>query len=285
MLVSAVWLGAFCPAAHSELIPSDAAQVSSDQTREFLDLICPADAQATGCSNCPEETSYPGHPAWKLDTITFGHFLGAKSEDALSGGSGCESHANGLLGTYLFTKDQAFWRKVWYDPRENTDDCKKLAASDSRDLLVCSAQDMHQGLGDSFLYLLDPGQDPDWKPQTLDIFFGVDDTVGGCVKMPDATTVSGTIEQVTFVPAPKPPQVRISVKARVGKAVIPDAVLNACYTGIPATPAIATVSLRYNFIFTGQKIVAAPGNPPTKYNFAVAPLTAYHPANRSASRK
>jgi hypothetical protein len=85
---------------------------------------------------------------------------------------------------------------------------------------------------------------------------------------PDATKVSpaltrefldlicpgdaGAIDQVSFVPVPKPPEVRITVTARLGKAVIPGKILEACYTGIPATPAIATISLRYRFVFDGR---------------------------------
>lgn len=243
--------------AWAQLIPSDAAKVSPEETQQFLEMICPG---ATGCSACPEETGFAGSPGWQLRSITFGHFLAAASEDALVGGSGCESHANGYSGVYLFTRDRSRWLKVWYNPSQNLDDCKKLTGSDGRDRLVCAASDMHFGVADSFLYLVDPGLDPDRQPDTWDVFFAVNDSLGGCVKMPDGTTVTGKIESVALVPAPQPPAVRITATARLGKAQIPDEVMSACDEG--AKPAIATVSRRYEFLFDGKKIQPDPKNPP-----------------------
>ena len=73
-------------------------------------------------------------------------------------GTGCEPHVNGFSGAYLFTEEKSSWRRVWYAAAENASDCKKLTGSDGRDLLICEGADMHQGVGDFFLYLLDAGQ-------------------------------------------------------------------------------------------------------------------------------
>jgi len=277
--VAAAFLSVVCYAAASDLIPSDAAKISPRQARPFVDAICPENAVAKGCSVCPVETGFAGNPAWNVKTITFGHFLAASSQDALVSGSGCEDHADGLRGAYLFTKDRSSWWKLWYSPGENADDCKKVAAPDGRDLLVCAASDMHQGVGDSFLYLLDPGQDPSTRENnTLDIFFGLDDSLGSCVKLPDGNTVKGEIESVSFGPAPASHGLRITVVAQLGKAIIPDAVLSDCdQSNNTRLPSIATASLRYNFILNGRKIVPEAGNPPTEYGFAVAPTTGYRP--------
>jgi len=139
---------------------------------------------------------------------------------------------------------------------------------------------MHQGVADSFLYLLDPGQDPSKQDDnTLNIFFGLDDSLGSCVKLPDDTTLTGAINSVSFAPAPGPHAVRITVTARLGKAAIPDKVLEDCdQSNGEHRPRIATVSRQYGFIFDGQKIVPARRNPPTKYGWAVAPSTSYRPA-------
>jgi hypothetical protein len=138
---------------------------------------------------------------------------------------------------------------------------------------------MHQGVGDSFLYLLDAGQDPSQRENdTLDVFFGLDDSLGSCVKLPNGNTVKGEIEAVSFAPASSSPAVRITVTARLGKAVIPDEVLSACdQSNNTRQPTIATVSLRYAFVFNGRKMVPQPGNRPTLYGFAVAPTTGYRP--------
>jgi hypothetical protein len=276
---AAVFLSVLCYAAPSDLIPSDAAEISPEDARPFVDAICPENAVAMGCSVCPKETGFAGNPAWNVRTITFGHFLSADSQDALVSGSGCEDHADGMRGAYLFTKDRSTWWKLWYSPGQNADDCKKVADSDGRDLLVCLASDMHHGVGDSFLYLLDASQDPSTRENdTLDVFFGLDDSLGSCVKLPDGDTVKGEIESVSFAPASTPRPLRITVNARLGKAVIPDEVLSICdQSNNTQPPTIATVSLRYEFIFNGRKIVPQPGNPATEYGFAVAPTTSYQP--------
>jgi hypothetical protein len=276
---AAAFLSVLCYAAPPDLIPSDAANISPEDARPFVDAICPENAVAKGCSVCPGETGFAGNLAWNVRTITFGHFLGANSQDALVSGSGCEDHADGMRGAYLFTKDRSSWWKLWYNSRENTDDCKKVAASDGRDLLVCHAWDSHQGVGDSFLYLLDASQDPSTGgDDTLDVFFGLDDSLGSCLKLPDGNTVKGEIESVSFAPASSSHAMRITVTARLGKAVIPDEVLTACdLSNNTRPPTIATVSLRYAFVLKGRKIVPEPGNPPNEYGFAVAPTTSYRP--------
>jgi hypothetical protein len=279
-VIAAAFLAFFCGSLWGQLIPSDAANISPADASPFVDAICPENAVAKGCSVCPAETAFAGTPPWNVRTITFGHFLSANSQDAVVSGSGCEDHADGMRGAYLFTKDRSSWWKLWYSPGENTDDCKKLTASDGRDLLVCQASDMHHGVADSFLYLLDAGQDPSTRENdTADIFFALDNSLGSCVKLPDGSTVKGEIESVSFAPASTPHPPRITVTARLGKAVIPDEVLSACdQSNNTRQPIVATVSLRYEFTFNGRKIVPEPGNPPTEYGFAVAPTTAYRPA-------
>lgn len=121
----------------------------------------------------------------------------------------------------------------------NAFDCKKLAGSDHRDRLVCAADDMHQGVGDSYLYLLDPGRDPATLDPLDDTsrgvpFFAVDDSLGGCVTYPEGFVQSGSIDRVEFAALPAAHHVRIVVFARLGKAMVPDAVLQkACESGIP----------------------------------------------------
>jgi hypothetical protein len=276
--VAAAFLSFLCYAAPSDLIPSDAAKISPADASPFVEAICPENTVAMGCSVCPKETAFAGNPAWSVRTITYGHFLSVNSQDALVSGSGCEDHAHGMRGAYLFTKDRSFWWKLWYSPGQIADACKKITASDARDLLVCAASDSHQGVGDSFLYLLDASRDPKTREDdTLDVFFGLDDSLGSCLKLPDGNTVKGEIESVSFAPASSYPM-RIIVTARLGKAAVPDDVLSACDQSNNARPpTIATVSLRYEFVLNGRKIVPEPGNPPSEYGFAVAPTTAYQP--------
>ncbi len=265
-------IAACCSAALPPLIPSGAAKVSPAEARHLLEIVCPGRASATGCSVCPEESNLPGGP-WHLDTVTFGHFLSAASDDALLGGSGCEPHSNGFSGAYLLTRRQGRWRKLWYHSAVNAGDCKKLPASDGRDLLLCHATDMHQGVAEPFLYLLDPAQDPAASPDNaLDIFFGLIDSLQSCTALADGTTQSGTIESVTITPP------KIAVTARLGKAAIAAKTLESCVASpVPTPPSLNTVLLRYHFLFTGQKITPAQTNPPADHAWAIAPTTSYSP--------
>lgn len=218
--------------------------------------------------------------SWQLRTVTFGHFLSSNSEDALVAGVGCEDYANLMSGVYLFTKHGVSWQKVRYTSGWNADDCKKLPGSDGRDRLVCESADMHQGVADSFLYLLDPGQDPrEREDNGLDLFLDVTDSLGSCVALPDGTVLSGQIESVSFTPTSEPHAVRITVATRLGKAVIPEKIMFACdQSDRKLKPTVATVLRRYEFVFDGQKVVPGQGSPPM-HNGVVAdpPTTSYHP--------
>ena len=261
------------------LIASDAAQVSPSEGHRFLEMICPGHVSGAGCAVCPVETAFKGKTTetWELRTITFGHFMAPTSEDALVSGFGCEPHVALFSGAFLFTKKGTSWRKVRYSPGENADDCKKLTGSDGRDLLICEASDGHFDGPDWFLYLMDAGH-PRWE--TLrdsfgrEYFFDVTDTLATCAKLPDGDVLSGNIESVSFMPAPARHAVRILVTARLGKAAIPDKLMEICPV-LQGALRIATVRRRYEFLFDGQRVAPAPSNPPIENTNAVAPRTSY----------
>jgi hypothetical protein len=244
-----------------------------------MELICPGEAGASSCAVCPHEMAFSDQ-RWGLRSITFGHFVSPASEDVLISGFGCESHADGNSGSFLLTNDGSSWRKIRYLQGTNAFDCKKLTGSDNRDRLVCAADDMHQGVGDSYLYLLDPGRDPAALDPLDDTsrgvsFFAVDDSLGGCVTYPKGFVQSGSIDRVEFAALPALHHVRIVVFARLGKAMVPDAVLQkACESGIPDLK-LATVLRRFEFIFNGSKIVPVAGGRLDQYRDAVAPRTSY----------
>ena len=269
MRIAAVFV-LFCSAyaAEPDAIPYDGTQISPAETQAFLEKICPGHVIAAGCSVCAAQTGFPNNVEnWQLRAIVFGHFLSSTSEGALVTGFGCESHAAGLGGGFLFTKDGASWRKVWYGASEAEDHCKKLTAADGRDLLVCEAQDMHQGFADTFLYVMVPGKT---EENGLNIFFSVDDSLGSCVSLPDGAVESGSIESVSFHGT------RIVVVAQVGKAIVPQKVLEDCgMSNFQRKPIITTVRRRYEFLFDGQNVTPIPGNPPTE-----APVTSWSPATR-----
>ncbi|MGO9242874.1 MAG: hypothetical protein ACLQBJ_18895 [Bryobacteraceae bacterium] len=267
-----------------KLIRSDAAQLPAAEVHRFLEMICPGQTSDSGCKVCPKDTAFTppaSTQTWDLKAIIPGHFLSLSSDDTVVSGLGCEPHANGMSGSYLFTREGPGWRKVRYEAGVKAFDCKKMTGLDSRDRLVCAAYDMHQGFGDEFLYLLDPGRDP----RTLnsqndtsrgDIFFDVGDSLQGCVRLADGTVLSGAMERVEFVPLEQDRQVRIVVTARLGRAVVPNDIFRkACAPGLSKGLRLATVLRRYSFVFDGQDVVSDADNPPLSNRAAVAPRTSY----------
>jgi hypothetical protein len=267
-----------CFGQEHSLIPSDAAHLSPEERQNFLESICPGHTNADGCAVCPRETAWGSElrEAWTLAAVTLGHFLAPFSDDALVTGYGCEPHASLYGGSFLFTRQGSGWRKVWYIPREAADQCKKLAGSDGRDRLVCSGGDSHQGFEDDFVFLLDPGVGPkysDYEP--LGLFLDVQDSASNCAAFNDSSVRSGRIDQVEFQQIAPDYNVRIVITARLGKAVVPRAVLAKCWGADHPNVTIATVQERYSFVFDGDKIVPDPRNPPMEDGTAIAPVTSY----------
>lgn len=261
-------------AAH--VFPSDAVHPPKEEVKNFLEAICPGEANPSGCTVCPPETPFR-QESWEVRGIFEGHFRSPTSEDALVTGFGCEPHVHGFSGAFLFTKEGPAWKKIWYRPGIDADGCKKLTGADGRERLICTGGDMHQGFADLFLYILDPGQDPgSVNDDTPFMFFDVMDSLGACVALPDGTVHHGSIERVTFEPLPAGHRVRIQVTAQVGQASIPAKTMENCPFGGPSRLQIRTMPRRYEFTFDGAKIVPARGNPPVENTWtAVAPVTSY----------
>jgi hypothetical protein len=267
----------------SSAIRSDAAQLPPAEARNLVEMICPGQAGASSCAVCPKEMAFSDQ-RWDVRSITFGHFVSPASEDVLVSGFGCESHAEGMSGSFLLTKDGAAWRKVRYLQGVNAFDCRKLAGSDGRHRLVCAADDTHVGVADTYLYLLDAGRDPATvDPLTEDYrgqeFFAVDDSLGGCVTYPKGFVQSGAIDRVEFTDLAAAHHARIVVFARLGKAAVPEDVLQKnCGYGQPGLK-LATLPRRYEFIFDGVRVSPVRSNPPIHLMDAVAPRTSYSIGN------
>jgi hypothetical protein len=121
------------------------------------------------------------------------------------------------------------------------------------------------------------GKDPTKREDnTLDIFFGLDDSRGSCVQLPDGTALSGVMESVSFSRASASHAVRTTVTTRLGRAAIPAKVLYDCnQSDAKIRPTIVTVVRRYRFPFNGQKVEPDAKNTPMQHAWAVAPRRSY----------
>jgi hypothetical protein len=260
------------------LVPSDAVHLSPEELPPFLQIICPGHAQTAGCDVCPTGTFFRTG-RWDLRSVIFGHFVSPASEDVILGGWNCESHANGNGGSFLLTRSDAHWRLVNYAAGRIVEDCKKLKGSDGRDRLVCMGSDQHIGIGDSFLYVLDPALFD--RQEGLNIFFRVSDSLGSCstlVRDGLSAVESGEIEHVVFAKTLDTGVITIIVDARLSRAFLPHASLEDCNIHLKPgeerlRPGIRTELRRFQFLFDGKAMRAAASNPRMHRAEAIPPET------------
>jgi hypothetical protein len=258
------------PGFSSQVIPSDAAKPEPALLHRIMAITCPGHVtDLQSCSVCPPESEAPNDPqGWQLSGIFFGHFTTSIAKEALVSTLGCNSHAAGMSGAFLLRDEGKGYQKIWYRPGYIATDCKKLVAKDSRDVLLCASSDMHQGVGDEFLYLLDLVWDEPQYPEQ--VFFSVTDSLTACVTESDGFVYSGHIEDVQVSP-----RANIRVQVRVGKARLPkktldnDCNLNLKPEAFDYLPVIRTVPLTFKFVFNGSKVIALNGNEP------LVPTTSY----------
>ena len=255
-------------------VPSDSAHTTAAERLALLQPACGSSAQENGCSSCPPGTDFPNDQL-SLKGVIYGHFLDAHSDDAAAGFFGCESHASGFGGVLLLSRQNSAWKLVSVRPASIVDDCKKLQGRDGHDVLICFGQDQHQGIGSSFLYLLD-FERPWNQEEGLDIFLMVTNSAEACVPIssPQEGLVSETVERVLFSEPG-----RIVVEARLGSISSArfKAVASHCRAG-DATPyplglRLATVARTYAFSFDGRRVAPLLGNPPLVRNETIAPET------------
>lgn len=253
-------------------IASDAAHTEPAGRAALLEAVCGAQANENGCNACPSGTDFPNERL-NVRGVVYGHFLSPVSNDAAIGFSGCESHASGLGGALLLSRQNGAWKLESIRPAAIVEDCKKLAARDGHDVLICFGQDTHQGVADSFLYLLDFTHRSKAE-DGLAIFFMTLDSVGACaiVSEPQEGLVAGTIERVSFAPAG-----RIIVETSGGSITSAEfePIRKHCLAGEP-TPnplglRLAMTPRTYTFFFNGTSVTPAPGNPPMLGVEAIAP--------------
>ena len=268
--------------ASAQFLPSDAAKLSAPALAQFMEIVCAGHVKdAQTCGVCPAESDFPNDKqGWQLAAITFGHFTAPGAKEALMSTMGCDSHAAGLGGSFLLRDDGHGYRKAWYQAGYIASDCKKLRASDGRDVLICGSSDMHFGVGEEFLYLLDLDRT---DPNTLrpnQLFFNVPDSLAGCVAMNDGYAVTGYIESVRFSALIDSEGIDITVEASAGKAVLPKKILDDCnLNSKPGAegykPVIATKPLTFRFVFDGRNVRPAPGNPGSNGIQPIVPVTSY----------
>src|SRR5687768_6919689 len=87
--------------------------------------------------------------------VTYGHFLGSSSEDAVVSGSSAETHPSLWGGTLLLTMRNGDWTPVWYKSGIITHSCQKVTTPSRREMLVCEDRDGGMGHQLHYVYAVD----------------------------------------------------------------------------------------------------------------------------------
>jgi hypothetical protein len=144
----------------NRIFPSDSQTPHLAGGPELLEAVCPGRVEAgkqIGCRTaCPDFTTFPaGRLQWSLVRVTHGHFLSPSSDDAVLAMGGCEPHSLNFGGSILLTRRSQKWRMLWYKAGVPTDECRKVALPDGREILVCLGGYGAQGYRWTALYVED----------------------------------------------------------------------------------------------------------------------------------
>jgi len=141
-----------------------------------LEQICPerrlsrdAGGNATGCSECPRQTTE--HDAkdlnWTLSRAFTGHFTSVGENNFVLSGLGCEDHNANFGGTFIFTVRGSALKLLDYRSGLITETCHKFRAPGSPDMLVCTREWGAQVRLWSYVYLVKFRQDGESEVQHI----------------------------------------------------------------------------------------------------------------------
>jgi len=167
------------------------------------------DGDAYSCSACPPNSDFAGETdtpdaAWTADrAITEGSFTAPHLHEAVMHIQGCESHATGFGGAFLYRFTEGAWQLVRYLHGAPIDGCDVLPFLNDRDALICESSDMHQGIAsDSVQLLMVDSQEPK-EDQAFDknTFLMVTDEAGYCLDPinPDSLIQYANVDKVALI--------------------------------------------------------------------------------------
>jgi hypothetical protein len=135
----------------------DGVSARDSSAAELLEALCPGQVEVgeeVRCGESPEETSgFDCQPTATM--VTRGHFLSAKSDDALLAFHACESHSAHLGSTALLTREGGIWKLLWRKPGLITNRCHRMTLRGGRQILVCQLDEGFPGVRWTSLYLVD----------------------------------------------------------------------------------------------------------------------------------
>ena len=172
------------------------------------------DGKVDGCRTCPEGTDFhgEGQSEWQMYAETPGHFTSAQDDNLILDGTGCDSHANNLGGSFVFKIVAGKARLVRYNPGLITDECHKFDFTDGRNYLICRGGWFGQGEADAtvFMAIFDA-----IGKGVVSNLISVRDTTGTCGDSPQLVRESD-IKEIEFSPADSAQITGLTITATFG---------------------------------------------------------------------
>jgi hypothetical protein len=233
---------------------------------ELLGVLCPGRVEGgkeVKCRESPDESGFDCPPT--ATTVTRGHFLSARSDDALLAFHACEPHSANFGSTALLTREGGTWKLLWRKPGLITDRCHRMSLSGGRQILVCQLDEGLPGVRWTSIYLVDVLTEAGVSRDYYDdhAIFSATESVpcAGPADVLGQPIAREYIERVEFHPRPSGNGEDMTVFAQSGKTPMTAEMIAAC-SGPPTKP------YRIDFLFDGRvyKVAAHSANALRAFN-------------------
>ena len=218
---------------------------------ELLETLCPGQVEIgkeVKCRESPDGISGFDCPP-TATTVTRGHFLSPRSEDAILAFHACEPHSAHFGSTALLTRNGGVWKRLWIKPGLITDRCHRVALRSGRQTLVCELDEGAPGIVLTDIYLVDVRSEAGVSRDYYDdhAIFSAKESVpcGGPVDVSGESVARAYIERVEFHPRSSGDGEDMTVFAQYGKTAMTAKMIAAC-AGPPTKP------YRIDFLFDGR---------------------------------
>lgn len=147
----------FLAAARAADADHDSRELRPVEEWAFRLVVCGRPVIKRGEDNCARVNSYPGGAIsgpvhLDLDTVAYGSFTAANSDQAMVTYIGLEPHANNWGGSILFERQDGRWRLLRWFPGTLTNKCVALPGTPQA--LLCLAGWSGQGEVDTSVWLI-----------------------------------------------------------------------------------------------------------------------------------
>ncbi len=250
-----VWMG-IGVVAGAQFLTSAPDVVDAATRAEMLRRACGAEIVK---GLCPANPIDGGSGSWSIQAVKLGHFLSAKSEDAIVTTSSFKPVAWFPVGSFLMSRREGKWGVVGvYRVHLDLRTCRKVKTGAGRDAMVCQIQSRSVNTNYSTVAFVE-GSDEDLE--VTEMFTATDSTERCAPSEPSDKIQRAVIDGLELGEAP----LKVTVKARYGAVPYTAALERQCQQATAKlkgakfpSPEVKDYVLEY--VFDGKKFRPAAGS-------------------------